>query len=209
MKSFYKSSLALAASAALALGSASAQAAPLFTFETDAFDASSPFASTSQGLTATFAGSAFADPGAFAISFNSTSGPLPLYARLSGGLLTTSLSSLDPSSPLRIIFSQPVTSISLAYALGSRTGTLSLSTNGGGSVASVGSVSTGYSYAEGLLSFSGAAFTVATLSTQAAGLAVDNIGVNVAAAAVPEPATLLLVSGLVAGAGLLRRRSAV
>ncbi len=197
------SRLALVAVATFLLAAARAEAA-VFNFETDQLAASSPFSSTSAGLTATFAGSSFADPGAFEISYNSTSGPLPLYSGLNGAFLTTALASLDPSSPLTISFSQPVASLSLNFALGSRTGGLSLTTNSGGSAQAPGAVPSGFNFAEGALSFSGAGFTVATLRTGAIGLAVDDIVATPAATAVPEPASVeLLGAGLL---GLLARR---
>ena len=177
----------------------------MFTFETDSSDATTPFSSTSSGLTATFAGSTFADPGAFAISYNSTSGPLPLYSGITLSFLTTALGSIDPGSPLSITFSQAVSALSLNFALGDRSGSLTLTTNTGGSATKVGAVPSGYNYAEGVLSYSGPAFTVATFSTSASSLAVDNI--NATAAAVPEPATLALLGTGVVGIVLRRRRA--
>ena len=187
----------------LAFSAAPASAA-VFDFESDPLSAMTPFSSTSSGLTATFAGSASAGTDAFEISYNSTSGPIKLYSGLTLSFLTTGLDSIDPSSPLTITFSQSVTALSLNFALAESTGSLSLTTNAGGSATVVGVVPSGYSYAEGLLTYSGAAFTIATLSTNDTGLAVDNIN---ATTTVPEPGTLaLLVTGL-AGIVLRRRRA--
>lgn len=188
------------------LASAPARSAPLFTFETDASDAATPYSSTSSGVTASFAGSSFADPDAFAISFNSTSGPLPLYAKLNGAFLGTSPFSLDPSSPLRITFSQKVQVVSLNFALGDRSGALSLATDTGGTSTTAGSVTPGYRYAEGTLTYSGASFTTITLLTTATSLAIDNIALTLAAATpIPEPAPLTLVAVALAVVGLTRR----
>lgn len=196
---------ALAAMSVLAFSAAPAAAA-VFSFETDPLGQATPFSSSSTALTASFAGPSATDPGAFQISYNSTSGPLPLYSNLQGAFLGTALDSLDPLSPLLITFSQPIAAISLDFALGGRTGALNLSTDAGGSAQAVGAVPGGFNYVEGSLRFSGAPFTSVTLSTDAISLAVDNIVASDGAAAVPEPATVLLLGAGLAGASGLRRR---
>ena len=187
--------------------------AALFDFESIAPGptlVTTPLSLTSAGLSAGFTGSALGDPGAFAVSYNSTSGPLRLFQGLQDAFLGSSpATSLDLSSPLTISFSAPVTSLSLNFALGIGAGTLTLTTSAGGSATFAGTVPAGFAYGEGTASFTGAAFRSVTLRSSAStGLEVDNINATPSAAAVPEPASVLLLVSVGLGAAGLRRRRA-
>ena len=194
----------------LATLSGSAQAATvLFDFETQPVDAQTPLSITAGGLNARFAGPATLDPGAFAISFNSSSGPFGApYRTLSGGFLTTGPAFGAPGSPLTITFGAPVASISLLFALDDAANmtALALSTDTGGTASAKGVLTAGFRSPEGTLSFSGRPFTTVMLSSAALGFQIDNVSATTATA-VPEPAALLLVASSLAAGLTMRGRS--
>lgn len=199
--------LACAASTAALLAAnpePSRAAAITFDFEGLALGAQTPLSIGSGGLAATFAGPAGIDPGAFALSYNSSSGPFPApYRTLQVAFLTAGEAFGAPGSPLSINFSAPLQSIRLAFALDDPTGaaSLSLATNSGGFASAGGVLVPGFRYPEGVLSFSGAPFTSVVLSSLALDFQIDNL----VATTVPEPISLGLLSTGLAGFALVRR----
>jgi hypothetical protein len=131
-------------------------------------------------------------------------------------LTGNTLADVDPlPHPLDIVFSSPVTSISLVFALNdpSSSGTLTLMAYSGGTGGTViGSASTGASippgafFAEGSIAFSmvGVAFDAVSISSTAPDLAIDNITVT----PVPEPEMMGLIL-IAIGIFALRRRFAL
>jgi hypothetical protein len=177
------------------------QAAVVYNFDADVIGQATQFTDTVSGLAATFSSSG--DPGGFVI--------LPtFFSTLTGNVL------LDPGPAgldnlgLTIVFSAPQTSISLNFATNSAAGVfLNLSAFSGasavGSAAASGIIPLGFTFPEGVISFSGPAFDRVVLSSLALDFAIDNVTVN----AIPEPGSLSLFTfgalGSLAFARLRRR----
>lgn len=201
--------LACAASAAALLAAhpePSRAAAINFDFEGRALGAQTPLSITSGGLTATFSGPAGVDPGAFEISYNSSSGPFPApYRTLQVAFLTVGNAFGAAGSPLAVSFSAPLQAIQLGFALDDPTGvaSLSLATNAGGAASARGVFASGFRYPEGVLSFAGAPFTAVTLSSPALSFQIDDL----VATTVPEPVSLSLLGAGLASLALVRRRT--
>ncbi len=184
-------------------------AAAAYGFEDQPIGVQTPFTADLGGVTALFAGPAGADPGTFQVSYNSSSGPFPApYRTLTNAFLTVGPSFAAIGAPLTIAFSSPVTAISLLFALDdpADAAALSLSTNASGAATARGTLTTGFRYPEGVLSFSGAAFTAVTLISAAPDFQVDDLSVTLSAAAVPEPVSLAAAGAGLAGLAMLRRR---
>lgn len=195
-----------AAAAALLVAGAGPSDAAAFDFEGQALGAPTPLVLVSDGLTATFAGAAGIDPGAFEVSYNSSSGPFPApYRALDVAFLTVGSAFGAAGGPLTISFSAPLQAIQLSFALDdpANAAALSLTTDAGGAASARGALAAGFRYPEGVLSFSGAPFTSITLSSPALSFQVD----NVVATAVPEPFGLALLGAGLAGLGLAQRRA--
>jgi hypothetical protein len=162
-------------------------------FESVPLGTTDPFSVTTEGTTATFASAA-----TFQVfpSFFST---------LTGRVLF----SADPIiAPLEVSFSNPLSSVSLAFALNSPS-TLTpfivaafLGATPVGAATFFGAVPPGFGFPEGAASFAGGPFDRLLLVSPAFDFAVDNINFQTVSA-VPEPATLVLFGTGVAG--LLRR----
>ncbi len=192
--------------AGLGLSASAAIAAPIsFTFPV--VGTPTPFSTSAGGITATF--SAPNDPGGF---FTEPSA----FRTISGTVVANSGLGSDAFVPLDITFSAPVNSVSFAFGLSAKgPGTLDLKAfNGGsleGSTSATGTVPPTDVLAQGLLTFTGAAFDSIVLSDQVdPGFAVGTVTVNTTTP-VPEPAGLAVLgigfAGLVvAGKASGRRR---
>ena len=187
----------LAALAALSLISAHAA---VFDFESVPSGAVTTFTVTEGGITATFtvsSGAFFVAPG--------------FFATLSGQVLLD----MDPAlHTLSITFSQPLSGLSLVFALNNSLGLgqLTLTAYSGGlsgavvgSVSASGTVPDGFDYPEGSLTFSGPTFDAITLQSDQQDFAIDNLTVHgVGGPEIPEPSTVALV--LIGLVGALARR---
>jgi hypothetical protein len=167
----------------------------LYTFDALAGGTTTTFTDTSDGVTATFSspdGAVFFVTGSF-------------FASLTGNVLFD----VDAAQhALDVEFSSPESFVSLLFALnGADTATLTLEAFLGGtlvgSVTTGGAVPIGFGFPEGAISFSGAIFDAIRLTSTAADFAIDDVALT----AVPEPATVLLLTAGLAGAAFRRRRA--
>lgn len=172
-----------------------------FDFEADGGSAT-PFTSTVGSLSAMFS-----SPGVYSVL---PASGLPFqFQTLTGNIL------LGDGSNLTIVFSAPQTSIDLNFgeALGvSLDLTAFLGGTGGaqvGTSSATGGMPPGTQLPEGVLSFNGGTFDTIVLSSTTT-FAIDNVAVNAAASAVPEPGSFLLCGGVLAALSFvqLRRRRA-
>jgi hypothetical protein len=193
----------------LSLVSAPAHAAvALFDFENQPIFTETPFTLVSSGVSATFAGPAGVDPGAFGISSNFATPTGFQYRTMNGDFLTIGSAFGASGSELTITFSAPITAFALNFALDdpANASTLSFVTNALGSGNGSGALTSGFRYPEGVLSYAGGPFTSITFQSDAIDFQIDNLQATIAA--VPEPETMMLFAvGIVAIA--LRRRRAV
>jgi hypothetical protein len=180
----------------------------LYDFENQPIFTETPFTLVSAGVSATFAGPSDVDPGAFGISSNFQSPTGFQYRLMSGDFLTIGSAFGASGSALTITFRAPITAFTLDFALDdpANASTLTFLTNAMGAGTGNGSLTSGFRYPEGVLSYDGPAFTSITFQSNAIDFQIDNLQATVAA--VPEPETVMMFAvGLVAMA--LRRRRAV
>ena len=156
------------------------------------------FADTNNGLTATF--SSPADPGAFVTGTS--------FFSFGWEILSDPGPSAAANVPLTISFSAPQPSIYMDFGLAGVGGPFVLNAFLGGapvgSTTVMGGVSSGYNFAEGVISFSGTFDSVVLTSPTTPYFAVANINTPL-----PEPSSLVLLGSALAGVGgLLRRKLA-
>jgi hypothetical protein len=201
--------MAVALIAGVALVSSPAHAVVAnYDFENQPIFTETPFTLVSAGVSATFAGPSDVDPGAFGISSNFQSPTGFQYRLMSGDFLTIGSAFGASGSALTITFSAPITAFTLDFGLDdpANASTLTFLTNAMGAGTGNGSLTSGFRYPEGVLSYDGPAFTSITFQSNAIDFQIDNLQATVAA--VPEPETVMMFAvGLVAMA--LRRRRAV
>jgi hypothetical protein len=176
-----------------------ARADSVFTFESDAVGTASKFSNTQNGITATF--SSPSDPDGFEVF------PPLGFLTLTGNFLGPGANT-PAQTPLTIAFNTNISSISLNFGLDDA-GALTLMAYEGstlvGTVSVTGVIPSGFDQPEGVISFNGATFNSVVLNSPSSDFfAIDNVDVR--AAAVPEPATLvLLCTGLAALVSARRR----
>jgi hypothetical protein len=181
-------------------------AATVFNFDADTVGKGTPFTDTVGGLSATFSSSG--DPGGFVIATT-------FFKALTGNVLFEPGPAGVNNLTLTVLFSVPQTNISLNFATNSAPGVL-FNLNAFNNAAAVGSVSEagvippGFSFPEGLISFTGSTFNRVVLSSPALDFSIDNVTVN-AGTTVPEPGTLafFMLAALAAPAvGRIRKGAA-
>ena len=172
---------ALPVLALLAVSSPALRADATFNFDSDTLGTTTPFTDTNNGVSATF--SSPSDPGGFLVIGVST------FDTLTGKVLIDNPST---NRTLAIQFSSLQSAISLDFATDSPGGVLfDLDAFDGGtqvgSVTAIGSIPLGFTFPEGIISFSGAEFDSVVLSAPTApAFAIDNVTVT----GVPEPTSL-------------------
>jgi hypothetical protein len=190
--------------AVLTIASASAAASATFDFETIPQQTATPFSITSGGITATFS----SPDGSVFLSLDSTG----LTTTLAGNVV------VDPgflAHPLDIVFSEPVASVTMKFALVLGTplrSTLLLSAFAGGTAgilvgraSAVGGPAPPPFFPEGVISFGASMFDAVRLTADVETFAIDDVSAF-SSTEVPEPTSFALsVTGIGALLALARR----
>lgn len=185
------------------LAAALAVVAPLAGAATaSATDYTENFDAVASGTSTTFtdSGITFSSPTAGGFYVGDTAG---LFSTLSGNAL---FSTSTTGSELDIIFAAPVEAVTLNFALADFFGSggndvLTFTTNTGASGSDTAALVGGF-YPEGVLTYTGPAFSTIDIISATYQLAVDNI------VATPEPASLGVLAMGLAGLAAFRRRRA-
>jgi hypothetical protein len=174
----------------------------VFNFDSDVSGKTTTFTDTVGGLSATFV-TAF-DPGGFIV------GSPIAFSTLNGNVLFTDLDNIG----LGIVFSSPLSSVSLAFATNTTVGVpFELDAYNGafnpsnkvGSATATGAIPSGFTLPEGSISFSGSPFTLVVLNAQGGpNFAIDNVTANVSS--IPEPTSLFSIGVCLGVLAVLNRR---
>jgi hypothetical protein len=170
---------------------AAANAATVFTFDSDSLGTATGFTDKVNGISATF--SSPGDPGGFVVYQS-------MFDTLTGNVLGDPGPAGKDGLSLTVAFSINLSYVALDFAtadfFSASPLTLTAYENSKliGSTTATGTVPGGYTFPEGVISFAGKPFDQIVISSTAMDLAVDNISV----VAAPEPAVCALF-----GAGLL------
>ncbi|HEY3936618.1 MAG TPA: PEP-CTERM sorting domain-containing protein [Bryobacteraceae bacterium] len=179
-----------------------ANAASIFTFDSDNPGTATTFTDTINGLSATFSSSA--DPGGFVLYETN------FFETLTGNVLGDPGPVGMDNLALDISFNQKLSAFTLDFATSDFSApspfTVTAYENSTlvGSNTLTGQFLPGFPFPEGEISFSGGPFNNVVISSTATDFAIDNLTAVVAAA--PEPGTLALMGAGLTIAGLSRSR---
>lgn len=176
-----------------------APADTVFTFDTDSLGTATTFTDTVNGTSATFSSSA--DPGGFSVQPS-------FFDTLTGNVLGDPGPAGATDIALNVAFSQNLSALSFNFATADFVFPSPLDVNAYengtlvGTVESLGSFITGFTFPEGKIAFNGATFNSIQISSLAPEFAVDNIAVT----PTPEPRQIVFLAAGLAAIVLFARR---